>query len=159
MQCPEATGRYTPHNNVCRVYSQRVNIGIHAHPAVIRLATTARNIRDVALVTDATAPAGLPEGEYEFVGRKVTVREGAVRLANGSLAGSILTLDSAVRNMVNFTGLGWPEAIFMATCTPAHIAGIAARKGRVVPGVDADLVALDEQGFVQRTWVRGRLVY
>lgn len=133
--------------------------GIHAHPAVIRLATTARSIRDVALVTDATAPAGLPEGEYEFVGRKVTVREGAVRLANGSLAGSILMLDRAVRNMMNFTGLGWSEAIFMATCTPAHIAGIAARKGRVVPGADADLVALDEQGFVQRTWIRGHLAY
>ena len=131
--------------------------GIHLHPAMIRLATAARSIRDVALVTDAVAPAGLPEGEYEFVGRKVTVREGAVRLANGSLAGSILTLDRAVRNIVNFTGLGWPEAIFMATRTPAQIAGVAARKGRVAPGLDADLIALDSQGFVQRTWVRSVL--
>ena len=133
--------------------------GIHVHPAVLRLATAARSIRDVALVTDAIAPAGLPEGEYEFVGRKVTVREGAVRLVNGSLAGSILTLDRAVRNTVNFTGLGWPEAIFMATCAPAQIAGIATHKGRVVPGADADLIALDNQGFVRRTWVHGLLAY
>jgi N-acetylglucosamine-6-phosphate deacetylase len=133
--------------------------GIHVHPAVIKLAIAARSMRDIALVTDAVAPAGLPEGEYEFVGRKVNVREGAVRLTNGSLAGSILTLDRAVRNIVAFTELGWSEAISMATLTPARIAGVDARKGSLVPGGDADLVALDEQGFVQQTWVRGRLAY
>lgn len=133
--------------------------GIHVHPAMIKLAIAARGIRDIALVTDAVAPAGLPEGEYEFVGRKVNVQEGAVRLTDGSLAGSILTLDRAVRNIVAFTELGWSEAISMATHTAARIAGVDARKGSIVPGGDADLVALDEQGFVQRTWVRGHLAY
>jgi N-acetylglucosamine-6-phosphate deacetylase len=133
--------------------------GIHVHPATLKLAVAARGSRDVALVTDAVAAAGLPEGEYEFVGRKVTVREGAVRLASGSLAGSILTLDRAVRNMVTMAGSGWSEAIRMATLTPARIAGIASRKGSVVPGVDADLVALDGYGFVQRSWTRGMLAY
>lgn len=133
--------------------------GVHVHPAVIKLALAARGIRDIALVTDAVAPAGLPEGEYEFVGRKVLVREGAVRLADGSLAGSILTLDRAVRNMVAFTEQGWSEAISMATAIPARIAGIDTRKGSVVPGGEADLIALDDQGFVQRTWVRGLLAY
>jgi N-acetylglucosamine-6-phosphate deacetylase len=128
-------------------------------PAVIKLALAARGSRDVALITDAVAPAGLPEGEYEFVGRKVTVREGAVRLESGSLAGSILTLDRAVRNMVIFAGVGWSEAICMATRTPARIAGIADRKGSVVPGADADLVALDEHGFVQCSWTRGLPAY
>jgi len=133
--------------------------GIHMHPAVASLVIAARGSRDVALITDAVAAAGLPEGEYDFVGRKVTVRDGAVRLDNGSLAGSILTLDRAVRNIVAFTGLGWSEAICMATHIPARIAGVALRKGRVAPGADADLVALDNQGFVQRTWVRGLLAY
>jgi N-acetylglucosamine-6-phosphate deacetylase len=133
--------------------------GIHVHPAVIKLAMAARSIRDIALVTDAVGPAGLPDGEYEFVGRKVLVREGAVRLTTGSLAGSILTLDRAVRNIVAFTERAWSEAISMATQTPARIAGLAPRKGSIVPGGDADLVALDDQGFVQRTWVRGRLAY
>jgi N-acetylglucosamine-6-phosphate deacetylase len=133
--------------------------GIHVHPAMLKLAVAARGTRDVALVTDAVAPAGLPEGEYEFVGRKVTVREGAVRLANGSLAGSILTLDQAVRNMVHFAGLGWSEAIRMATRTPARIVGVADRKGSITPGMDADLVALDNQGCVQRTWTHGLLAY
>ncbi len=133
--------------------------GIHVHPAMIKLAIVARGPRDVALVTDAVAPAGEPEGDYDFVGRKVTLREGAVRLDSGALAGSILTLDCAVRNVVTFAGLDWSEAIRMATHTPARIAGMASRKGSIVPGMDADLVALDGKGIVQYTWTRGTLAY
>lgn len=133
--------------------------GIHLHPAVTKLVIAARGSRNVALITDAVAPAGLPEGEYEFVGRKVTVRDGAVRLADGALSGSILTLDHAVRNIVSFTGRGWSEAISMATHVPAQIASVVQRKGRVVPGADADLIALDHHGVVQHTWVRGLLAY
>jgi N-acetylglucosamine-6-phosphate deacetylase len=133
--------------------------GIHVHPAMIRLVIAACGFREVALVTDAVAPAGMPVGEYEFVRRIVTVRNGAVRLPSGSLAGSSLTLDRAVRTIVTFTGLGWPEAITMATHVPATIAGVAIRKGRIAPGADADLVALNDRSFVQRTWVRGHLVY
>ena len=133
--------------------------GVHMHPAVSRLIIAARGYRDVALVTDAVAPAGLPEGDYDFVGRKVTSCDGAVRLAGGSLAGSILTLDRAVRNIMTFSGLGWPEAIAMATSVPARIAGVEHRKGKVAPGADADLLALDKQGFVQCTWVRGLPAY
>ncbi len=142
-----------------RVTVEVIADGIHVHPAAIKLALAARGSRDVALVTDAVAPAGLPEGEYDFVGRKVIVREGAVRLESGSLAGSILTLDRAVRNMVIFAGAGWSEAICMATRTPARIVGVAGRKGSIVPGADADLVALDEHGFVQRSWTHGLLAY
>ncbi len=133
--------------------------GIHVHPAMLKLAIEARGARDVALITDAVEPAGLPEGDYTFVGRKVTVRAGAVRLDNGALAGSILTLDQAVRNIVSLVGLSWSEAICMATRTPARIAGIATRKGSITPGADADLVALDDQGFIQSTWARGLLAY
>ncbi|HJT55001.1 MAG TPA: N-acetylglucosamine-6-phosphate deacetylase [Ktedonobacteraceae bacterium] len=142
-----------------RATTEIIADGIHVHPAMLKLAVIARGMCDVALITDATAPTGLPEGEYEFVGRKVTVRDGAVRLASGSLAGSILTLDRAVRNMVHLVGLPWPEAIRMATHTPAQIAGVAARKGSIVPGADADLVALDDRGYVQYTWTRGTLAY
>jgi N-acetylglucosamine-6-phosphate deacetylase len=133
--------------------------GIHLHPAVIRLILATRGFRDIALITDAIAPAGLAEGKYTFVGRTVTVHEGAARLEDGTLAGSVLTLDRAISNMVAFAGCEWSEAIAMATRVPATIAGVAPRKGRIVPGADADLVALDEQGVVQRTWVRGHLAY
>jgi N-acetylglucosamine-6-phosphate deacetylase len=141
-----------------RVTVEIIADGIHLHPAVTKLAIAARGTRDIALITDAIAPAGLPEGMYDFVGRKVTVCCGAVHMSNGTLAGSILTLDQAVRNIVEFTGSSWAEAISMASQVPARIAGVAQRKGRIVPGADADLIALDEQGVVQRTWVRGSLV-
>ena len=133
--------------------------GIHMHPAITKLIIAARGFRDVALITDAVAPAGLPEGDYEFVGRKVVLHDGAVRMSDGSLAGSILTLDRAVRNIVTFTGIKWSEAISMATQVPARIAGVELRKGRVAPGADADLLALDSRGCVKRTWVRGLLAY
>ena len=142
-----------------RVTVEMIADGIHLHPAVTKLALAARGTHDVALITDAIAPAGLPEGMYDFVGRKVTVCCGAVHMSNGTLAGSILTLDQAVRNIVEFTGISWSEAISMASQVPARIAGVAQHKGRIVPGADADLIALDEHGVVQRTWVRGSLVY
>jgi N-acetylglucosamine-6-phosphate deacetylase len=133
--------------------------GIHLHPAMLRLIFACRGAREVALITDAVAAAGLPEGEHEFINRKVRVANGSVRLADGTLAGSGLTLDRAVRNMAAFTGVNWAEAIRMASLTPAEITGVAERKGKVAPGMDADLIALDERGYVRRTWVRGQLVY
>lgn len=133
--------------------------GIHLHPAVLRLVLAARGADAVALVTDAVAAAGLGDGEYEFTGRRVVVREGAVRLEDGTLAGSTLTLDRAVRNMVELAGASREEAIRMATWTPARIAGVAGRKGRIAPGLDADLVALDAEGGVAATWTRGRLAW
>src|SRR5207245_7039202 len=129
------------------------------HPATRRLVVAARGPRDVALVTDAVTAAGLPDGTHSFGGRTVVLKDGAVRLPDGTLAGSALTLDRAVRNMVTLAGVGWPDAIRMATLTPAEITSVANQKGKVVPGMDADLVVLDEQGFVRCTWARGYLVY
>lgn len=133
--------------------------GIHLHPDLLKLTVAARGARDVALITDAVGAAGLADGEYDFINQRVIVADGAVRLADGTLAGSALTLDRAVRNMVNLAGVTWSEAIQMATETPARIAGFGARKGAIRPGADADLVELDAGGFVQRTWVRGKLAF
>ncbi|HEU0026356.1 MAG TPA: N-acetylglucosamine-6-phosphate deacetylase [Ktedonobacterales bacterium] len=133
--------------------------GVHLAPATLRLVLRARSPRDVALVTDAMPATGLPDGEYDFLHRKVIVRGRAARLANGALAGSTLTLDLAVLNMVEYTGIGWASAIEMATATPARIAGIDLRRGRLAPGYDADIVALDVDGRVLRTWTRGTLAY
>lgn len=133
--------------------------GVHLAPPLLRLVLRARSPSDVALVTDAMLAAGLPDGEYEFLHRTVTVSEGTARLASGALAGSTLTLAQAVRNMVAYTGVSWETAIAMATTTPARIAGIDAHKGRLAPGYDADIVALDAHGQVTRTWTRGVLAY
>lgn len=133
--------------------------GIHLAPAVLRLTVEARGPAETALITDAVAAAGLAEGAYEFIGRTVTVAEGAVRLPDGTLAGSALTMERAVRNIVTYAGSSRAEAIRMATRTPADIIGVGARKGRLAPGADADLVALDAAGCVQRTWTRGCPAY
>jgi N-acetylglucosamine-6-phosphate deacetylase len=133
--------------------------GIHVHPAVLRLVLRARAPSVVALVTDAISAAGLDDGDFEFVGRRVRVRDGAVRLEDGTLAGSVLTMDQAVRNAVNLVGLTWSDAIRMATLTPSTIAGVAARKGRLKQGGNADLVVLDDRGNVRQTWRAGQVVY
>jgi N-acetylglucosamine-6-phosphate deacetylase len=133
--------------------------GVHLAPPLLRLALRARAPQDIALVTDAMLAAGLPDGKYEFLHRTVTVSEGTARLASGALAGSTLSLAQAVRNMVTYTGIAWETAIAMATTTPARIAGIEARKGRLAPGYDADIVALDAHGQVTRTWTRGTLAF
>ena len=141
-RAPGAAGALLTDN---RATIELIADGIHVHPVMIKLAIRVRGPRDVALVTDAVAPAGEPEG--------------AARLDSGTLAESMLTLDRAVRNAVAFAGLDWSEAIRMATQTPARIAGMATRKGSIVPGMDADLVALDDRGVVQCTWTRGYLAY
>jgi len=133
--------------------------GIHLHPATLSLVVAARGPRDVALITDAVAAAGLPDGTHDFVGRTVVLKDGAVRLPDGTLAGSALTLDRAVRNMVTLAGVDWSDAIRMATLTPATIGGVADRKGCIQPGADADLLALDDKGVIQRVWTRGHLAY
>lgn len=132
--------------------------GIHVHPAMLKLAVAARGRASVALITDAVTAAGLPDGEYMFGGRQVNVANGAVRLSDGTLAGSTLTMERAVRNIVSFLEVGWSTAIHMATLTPAQISGLS-RKGRIAPGMDADLVALDNAGSVMSTWTRGHLAY
>ena len=133
--------------------------GIHLHPATLSLVVAAKGPRDVALVTDAVAAAGLPDGTHPFAGRTVVLKNGAVRLPDGTLAGSALTLDRAVRNMVTLAGVDWSDAIRMATLTPASIAGVADRKGCIQLGADADLLALDANGVIQRVWTRGHLAY
>lgn len=133
--------------------------GVHVHPAVIRLAISARGPEAVALVTDALAAAGLGEAEHSFEGRTVSLSSGAMRLLDGTLAGSVLSMDQAVRNVVNQVGFGWSDAVRMATLSPATIAGVASRKGQIKPGADADLVVLDEAGRVRQTWRGGQRVF
>lgn len=133
--------------------------GIHLSPPILQLAVASRGAEDVALITDAVGAAGLPDGQYRSINHTVIVSGGAVRLENGTIAGSVLTMEGAVRNMVTMAGMGWAEAIRMATLTPARITGVDGRKGKIVPGADADLLALNDDGLVQRVWTRGQLAY
>lgn len=128
--------------------------GIHVHPAVMRIATAAMPHR-ITLVTDAMRACGMPDGKYKLYDYEVTVAEGSARLANGTLAGSILTMAGAVRNMVELAGLPIEIVIPMATEVPARILGVANRKGRLESGYDADVVVLSEKFDVERVFARG----
>src|SRR6266540_3321954 len=132
--------------------------GVHSHRASVRLALRAKGADRVALVTDAIAGAGMEPGAYSLDGQEVLVDETAARLRDGTLAGSVLALDQAVRNVVSWTGSGVAEACRMASEVPARLLGLRA-KGRLAVGFDADLVLLDDGLRVQETFAEGRCVY
>jgi N-acetylglucosamine-6-phosphate deacetylase len=130
--------------------------GIHVHPAVLRVATLAMPNR-IALVTDAVRAAGMPEGKYKLYDHQFSVEaSGAARLGDGTLAGSTLTMQRAVQNMVELAGLPIEMVIPLATEVPARILGIGDRKGRIAAGYDADLVVLTPKFEASRVFVRGR---
>jgi N-acetylglucosamine-6-phosphate deacetylase len=131
--------------------------GIHVHPAAIRVAVNAMPHR-IALVTDAMRACGLAEGTYKLYEHEVIVADGAARLADGTLAGSVLTMDAAVKNMVELAGLPVETVLPMATEVPARIAGVADRKGKLELRYDADVVLMSERFEVERVWARGELV-
>lgn len=128
--------------------------GIHVHPAVLRLVAGMLPDR-VTLVTDAMRACCMPEGNYKLYEHDVVVKDGAARLADGTLAGSILTMSRAVQNMVELAGVPVDLALAFATTIPARVLGIESRKGKIEPGFDADLVVLGPKFEIERVLVRG----
>ncbi len=129
--------------------------GHHVHPASLRVALAAKPRGKVFLVTDAMPPVGADDPSYELYGETITARDGVVRNAAGSLAGSALDMASAVRNSVAMLGVPLEEAARMASAYPAQFLGIGDRYGRIAPGYHADLVALDADLRVVNTWIGG----
>ena len=133
--------------------------GVHVHPAIARLVWRAKGMAGICLVTDAMAALGMPPGRYRIGDQDVLVDAVSARLAErDTLAGSILSLDQAVRNMVQFTRCSPGQAVWMASGVPAAVLGLT-RKGRLAPGYDADLVVFDPKLRVQRTVIGGQTVY
>jgi N-acetylglucosamine-6-phosphate deacetylase len=112
----------------------------------------------ITLVTDAMEAMGMPPGTYKLSDREVFVDEHSARLADGTLAGSVLKMDQAVRNAIRFTGCSLEEALRMASTTPARVLGLE-NKGNIFVGADADLVVLDEACQVTHTFVKGKWIY
>ena len=131
--------------------------GIHVHPAALRVAVAALPHR-IALVTDAMRACGLAEGTYKLYEYEVTVADGAARLGDGTLAGSVLTMSRAVKNMIELAGFPLETVIPLATEVPARIAAVADRKGKIERRFDADLVVMNERFEVERVWARGHAV-
>ena len=124
---------------------------LHVHPGAIRVAL--RAIPGLYCVSDATAATGMPDGEYRLGRQRVHKCLGAVRLADGTLAGSALTLDQALRNLLSL-GMGLREASARGSTVAADYLGLPDR-GRLAPGAWADVVVLDTQHTVQRVLVEG----
>jgi N-acetylglucosamine-6-phosphate deacetylase len=131
----------------------------HVHPAVLSLAAHAAGMGRIILVTDAIAAAGMGRGSFTLGAQTVDVKDGVPRLPDGTLAGSVLQLHRAVHNFAAAAGVGRREAVQAASLTPARLLGAHRRKGRIAPGMDADLVVLGRDGDVLLTIARGRVAY
>jgi N-acetylglucosamine-6-phosphate deacetylase len=133
--------------------------GIHVHPALVKLVWHMTGDDRLNLVTDAMAGLGMGDGVYNVGGYKATVRGRTAILNNGTLAGSLLSLDRALRNLLNYTGCSQAEAVRTITTTPATLLGISRRKAQIVPGFDADVVLLTPDFRVVATVVEGQVAY
>jgi N-acetylglucosamine-6-phosphate deacetylase len=132
---------------------------IHVHPAAQKILVDVKGTAGVILVTDAVRAAGLPEGEYMLDDRPIQIRDGAVRLEDGTLAGSVLTMERALRNVSAATGRPLEETWRMSSLNAARAIGVSAQKGSLEVGKDADLVLLDESFNIQMTVVQGEIVF
>ncbi|QZA33683.1 N-acetylglucosamine-6-phosphate deacetylase [Hydrogenibacillus sp. N12] len=132
--------------------------GVHVHPALFRLVFRAKGTERVVLITDGIRAKGRPDGVYELGGREVTVRCGRATLADGTLAGSVLRMNEALKHLVD-AGIPLTEAVRAATLNPARALGLDGERGALLPGRLADVVLLDGSFAVRMVWVRGRLVH
>jgi N-acetylglucosamine-6-phosphate deacetylase len=128
-----------------QIMAEIIADGVHVHPAIIQLAYRLKGPDRIILVTDAIRAKYLAEGTYELGGQQVIVKNNTARLADGTLAGSVLKMNCALRNMIKFTGCSLLDAIKMTSANPAKQLNIFNRKGSIAIGKDADLVVLDEE--------------
>lgn len=141
-----------------RVTCELICDGIHLHKAVVDLTVRLKGAGGIVLISDAMRATGLGDGSYDLGGQKVIVVDGIARLSDGTLAGSTLTLDRAIRNVMVMAKIPMHEAVQMATLNPAKLIGVSARKGSIEPGKDADIVVFDENIKVKKVLIGGQIV-
>jgi N-acetylglucosamine-6-phosphate deacetylase len=129
--------------------------GIHVSPAMVKLFLLAKGMERAVLITDSISATGMPDGQYQLGPIRVEVKDGKCT-ANGSLAGSVLTLDRAVHNVTEFARWSLKDAIRAATLNPARAAGLTGNHGVLASGAPADFTVLSPAGDVRKTIVRGR---
>lgn len=142
---------------VCEVIAD----GHHVSPTLLRMLWNAKGADRVALITDATAGAGLePGAEFELGGISCRVSEGVAMTADGAaLAGSTARMIDCLKNVVTLAGVALPEALRAATVTPAATLGLECETGSLTPGMNADLIVFTNDFSICQTWVRGRRVF
>ncbi len=127
--------------------------GIHVAPEVVQIFLNAKGVDGAVLITDATAAAGMPDGTYQLGPLLVEVKDGRCTM-DGKLAGSVLTMDRAVRNILQFSNWSLQDAVRAATKNPARAADLAA--GEIAQGAEANFVVFSPSGELRQTFVRGR---
>lgn len=141
------------------VYCEMICDGRHLHPGVVRLLIKTKGLDKVVAITDSIMAAGLPDGNYRLGINEVVVVDGDAKLAStGVRAGSTLTQDRALRNLLAFTGRPLEELLPALSENPARLIGVFDRKGSIADGKDADLVVLDGENMVDMVFARGRLL-
>jgi N-acetylglucosamine-6-phosphate deacetylase len=136
------------------VTAELIADGVHVDEAAMRLLLKAKGAGHVILISDGISATGMPDGNYQLGNIQVTVSGGVCRNAEGKLAGSTLTLDSALRNIVAL-GASLGDAVRMLTLNPATLLGLEFKKGALRAGADADVVLLDEGLHITGVWTRG----
>lgn len=139
------------------VYVELIADGVHLHPAILQMVLRLKGADKIILITDSIAAKGLGDGDYKLAGQDVRVADGRAVMANNVLAGSVLTMDQALRNMLQFSGCSLLDVSKMVAQNPARQLGIAAHKGSIAVGKDADIVVLDENYRVMLTLCCGKV--
>jgi N-acetylglucosamine-6-phosphate deacetylase len=141
------------------IFAELIADTVHVHPAAMRVLMHCVGSDRVVAITDAMTGAGLPDGVYQLAGYDVTVKDGRATLADGTIAGSIATLDGCVANLINYVGLSLAEAVNTASLNPARAIGVVDRLGSIEKGKDASLIVIDESINVFLAMVNGEIVY
>ncbi|MCG3088065.1 N-acetylglucosamine-6-phosphate deacetylase [Sporosarcina cyprini] len=142
------------------VFVELIPDGHHVHPDLLKLVMRQKGAGRVLVITDGMRAKGMPDGEYDLGGNKVAVKNGKCVLASGdSLAGSVVTMDEARRNMAAWCNLSLVELSWITSLNQAKRLGIESRKGSISAGKDADLVILNSSEQVDVTICRGKIAY
>ncbi|MGE7912829.1 N-acetylglucosamine-6-phosphate deacetylase [Lysinibacillus xylanilyticus] len=131
---------------------------VHNHPQAVNLAYRIKGAKGIILITDAMRAKGLQYGDYDLGGQTVHVSKDGAHLSNGALAGSVLTMEQAVKNMKAITNCSLQEIVAMSSTNATKQLQLST-KGRIAEGYDADFVLLDENLNVQKTICRGKVVF
>lgn len=141
--------------NSDRLFAEIICDGVHVDPEMVRLFARARGLGRSILITDGISATGMPDGTYMLGSLEVEVREGRCMSA-GSLAGSVLTMDRAVRNFTAFTGARLADTVALATVNPASLLGIEDQWGSLGPGREANITVISDSGEVLQSFRAGR---
>ncbi len=148
-----------------QVTGELIADGVHVSPVAMDVLVRCKGTDKICVVTDNTAVAGLPDGEFELGGRKLVKKDGVTRFANSTadmdhtMAGSEWPINRGVRNLVRDVGVSLADAVKMASLNPARVIGMEKTKGSLEIGKDADIIVFDDDINVQLTFVKGKLEF